>query len=76
MEKEKDPDALDEDIMTKINKEIALKKVNVYDDSVMTTDVRKSKQPAIALGTVIAATHQQEVGADDTTWKNQVFVSK
>ena len=56
-EKEADPDALDEDVRTKVNKQIALKKMGGADlesNTTTTTDVRKSKQPAIALGTVLA----------------------
>lgn len=41
-----------------------------------TVNVRKNKAPAIALGTVIAATPQAEVGTGDESWKNQVFISK
>jgi len=38
--KEGDPDALDEDIRTKINKELALKKSTSTVDETMTTEVR------------------------------------
>lgn len=76
-EKEKDPDALDEDIITKVNKEVSLKKLGttIIDNSVA-LDSRRSKQPAIALGTVIATTNQNEIGGEDQAWKNQVFISK
>ena len=74
--KEGDPDALDEDIRTKINKELALKKSTSTVDETMTTEVRKKNQPAIALGTVITATTQSEINVNDTNWKNEVFISK
>jgi len=55
-EKERDPDALDEDIRTKVNKKISQKKgIDMNESSYIATAPRKSKAPAIALGTVIAA---------------------
>lgn len=35
-ERERDPDALDEDIMTKVNKEIALKKYGTLNETTVT----------------------------------------
>ena len=61
-EKEADPDALDEDIRTKVNKQIALKKMGGADSEANTTtatSTKKSKTPAIALGTVLATNIQQ-----------------
>jgi len=55
-EKERDPDALDDDIRTKVNKMINLRKGDMLNETSMTTPgSKKSKAPAIALGTVIAA---------------------
>lgn len=76
MEKERDPDALDEDIITKINKEVAMKKSGKLEDTSIIQKPRKIKAPAVALNSVIAATTQATVGTEDTDWKNQVFISK
>lgn len=54
-EKERDPDALDEEIISKVNKEISQKKLSTtQNDTTQINDPRRSKQPAIALATVIA----------------------
>ena len=61
LEKEKDPDALDEDIITKVNKEIALKRTGTTMNDTMVsaqTETRRNRAPAIQLGTVLAAQPQ------------------
>ena len=77
-EKERDPDALDEDIRTKVNKMVSQRRAGdtLNETSMTTPGSKKSKAPAIALGTVMAANLQQEIGAQDENWKNQAFVSK
>ena len=61
-EKERDPDALDEDIRTKVNKKISARKgLGVNESTMISTANRKNKAPAIALGTVMAANAQQEI---------------
>ena len=77
-EKERDPDALDEDIRTMVNKMVSQRRAgDTLNETTMTTPgSKKSKAPAIALGTVMAANLQQEIGAQDENWKNQAFVSK
>ena len=53
-ERDKDPDALDEDIIAKVNKEVSLKKLGTtYNEPSVADERRKRKAPAIALGTVI-----------------------
>lgn len=75
-EKERDPDALDEDIRTKVNKKISTRKgLGVNESTMITTANRKNKAPAIALGTVMAANAQQEISTGND-WQKQVFVSK
>ena len=62
-EKERDPDALDEDIRQIVNAKISAKKGGIGNEtSMITTGQRKRKEPAIALGTVIAANEQQTIG--------------
>jgi len=76
-EKEADPDALDEDIRTKVNNKINLKKLGDVDGNTTTiATVKKNKQPAIELRTVMAANIQQKLEASDTTWKDQQFISR
>ena len=57
-ERERDPDALDEDIISKVNKEVQFKKMNAMSQADTTTNLepRRKHQPAIALGTTIATT--------------------
>lgn len=54
-EKEKDPDALDEEIISKVNKAINMQNATqASNETTMTQDTKKNKSPAIALGTVLA----------------------
>ena len=68
-EKERDPDALDEDIRAKVQRQIAAKKENGNDTTMNTVqDVRKQKQAVLSLGTVLATNIQQQLQTDNQDW--------
>ena len=53
-EKERDPDALDEEIISKVNTAINMQNATQANETTMTQATKKNKAPAIALGTVLA----------------------
>ena len=52
-ERERDPDALDEDIISKVNLQVQMKKES-KNDTTMANETRRNVAPAVALGTVLA----------------------
>ena len=76
-EKEKDPDALDEDIIGKVNNAVRQKLMeNDETNMSITQDKRKSQGPAVALTTVLGAKMMNMISEKDDQWKNQVFIDK
>lgn len=76
-EKERDPDALDEEIISKVNKAINMQSATqASNETTMTQDTKKNKSPAIALGTVLATRVMEQLDAGNTDWRNQEFISK
>jgi hypothetical protein len=71
-EKERDPDALEDEARQKVYKEQMMRKqMNKVENTNTTQDVvRNFKQPAISLGTTVATADTQEITQGDD-WKNQ-----
>ena len=76
-EKEKDPDALDEDIIGKVNNAVRQKLMeNDETNMSITQDKRKSQGPAVALTTIMGAKMMNMISEKDDQWKNQDFITK
>lgn len=73
-EKEKDPDALEEDIRQQFFKAQATKRF--AEQRVDETLVQQNfKQPAISLGTTMQTAIQQTIEGNDPNWKQQQFTT-
>ena len=73
-EREKDPDALDEEIIQKVQKELTKRKLkgeNPLDETQVTQTSSKRKAPAIGLTTLMATSLQQKIATTtaDDGWK-------
>ena len=67
-ELEKDPDAIEDDIRKMVLMEKQTKKGINMDETMNTTQAKRNfKAPAITLGTVMATTETEAIGADGIT---------